>query len=60
MDLPFGDFFQNYTFADQALTSTDLLASNTDPDFMYELVSVLRAKRPPGTITVYRAHRESG
>ncbi|XP_014053556.1 CREB3 regulatory factor isoform X2 [Salmo salar] len=37
MDLPFGDFFQNYTFADQALTSTDLLASNTDPDFMYEL-----------------------
>lgn len=39
MDPPFGDAFQNYTFADQALTSTDLLANSSDPDFMYELVS---------------------
>ncbi|XP_030649371.1 CREB3 regulatory factor [Chanos chanos] len=37
MDPPSGDAFQNYTFADQALTSTDLLANNSDPDFMYEL-----------------------
>lgn len=39
MEPPFADAFQNYSFADQALTSTDLLASNSDPDFMYELVS---------------------
>lgn len=39
MEPPFGDAFQNYSFADQALTSTELLATNTDPDFMYELVS---------------------
>lgn len=38
MDPPFGDAFQNYTFADQALTSTDLLANSSDPDFIYELV----------------------
>ncbi|KAK5887711.1 hypothetical protein CesoFtcFv8_016292 [Champsocephalus esox] len=37
MEPPFADAFQNYSFADQALTSTDLLASNSDPDFMYEL-----------------------
>lgn len=42
MDPPFGDAFQNYTFADQALTSTDLLANSSDPDFIYELVSVQR------------------
>lgn len=39
MEPPFGDAFQNCSFADQALTSTDLLANNSDPDFMYELVS---------------------
>ncbi|KAJ3589835.1 hypothetical protein NHX12_010676 [Muraenolepis orangiensis] len=37
MEPPFGDAFQNYSFADQALTSTDLLSSSSDPDFMYEL-----------------------
>ncbi|KAI3373804.1 hypothetical protein L3Q82_022388, partial [Scortum barcoo] len=37
MEPPFGDAFQNYSFADQALTSTDLLATSSDPDFMYEL-----------------------
>ncbi|XP_033996288.1 LOW QUALITY PROTEIN: CREB3 regulatory factor [Trematomus bernacchii] len=37
MEPPFADAFQNYSFADQALTSTDLLASNSDPDFMYEV-----------------------
>ena len=39
MEPPFGDAFQNYTFADQVLTSTELLANSSDPDFMYELVS---------------------
>lgn len=42
MDPPFGDAFQNYTFADQALTSTDLLANSSDPDFIYELVRMCR------------------
>ncbi|XP_067852533.1 CREB3 regulatory factor [Heptranchias perlo] len=37
MDPPFGDAFRNRTFPDQALTSTDLLGNNSDPDFMYEL-----------------------
>ncbi|XP_041863403.1 CREB3 regulatory factor isoform X2 [Melanotaenia boesemani] len=37
MEPPFGDAFQNYSFADQALTSTELLATSSDPDFMYEL-----------------------
>lgn len=40
MEPPFGDAFQNYSFVDQALTSTELLATSSDPDFMYELVSV--------------------
>ncbi|KAL0994721.1 hypothetical protein UPYG_G00126280 [Umbra pygmaea] len=48
MELPFGDFFQNYTFADQALTSTDLLASGTDPDFMYELDRDMSCRQSPG------------
>ena len=39
MEPPFADAFQNYSFADQALTSTDLLATSSDPDFMYEMVS---------------------
>ncbi|CDQ73662.1 unnamed protein product [Oncorhynchus mykiss] len=47
MDPPFGDFFQTYTFADQALTSTDLLASNTDPDFMYELDRDMTNRQSP-------------
>lgn len=38
MEPPFGDAFQNYSFVDQALTSTELLATSSDPDFMYELV----------------------
>ncbi|XP_051256508.1 CREB3 regulatory factor isoform X3 [Dicentrarchus labrax] len=46
MEPPFGDAFQNYSFADQALTSTDLLATSSDPDFMYELV-----KQSQGTAT---------
>ncbi|XP_044078731.1 CREB3 regulatory factor [Siniperca chuatsi] len=37
MEPPFADAFQNYSFADQALTSTDLLATSSDPDFMYEV-----------------------
>ncbi|GCB67047.1 hypothetical protein scyTo_0010190 [Scyliorhinus torazame] len=37
MDPPFGDAFCNRPFPDQALTSTDLLGNNSDPDFMYEL-----------------------
>uniref|UniRef100_H3DFE1 CREB3 regulatory factor n=1 Tax=Tetraodon nigroviridis TaxID=99883 RepID=H3DFE1_TETNG len=37
MEPPFGDAFQNYSFVDQALTSTELLATSSDPDFMYEL-----------------------
>uniref|UniRef100_A0A3Q4GDP8 Creb3 regulatory factor n=2 Tax=Pseudocrenilabrinae TaxID=318546 RepID=A0A3Q4GDP8_NEOBR len=37
MEPPFGDAFQNYSIADQALTSTELLATSSDPDFMYEL-----------------------
>ncbi|KAJ8266791.1 hypothetical protein GJAV_G00134730 [Gymnothorax javanicus] len=37
MHPPFGDAFQTHTFADQGLTSTDQLASSSDPDFMYEL-----------------------
>lgn len=39
MEPPFGDAFENHTFSDQVLTSTDLLSSSSDPDFMYELVS---------------------
>lgn len=39
MEPPFGDAFQNYSFVDQALTSTELLTTSSDPDFMYELVS---------------------
>lgn len=45
MEPPFGDAFQNYSFVDQALTSTELLATSSDPDFMYELVSS-RLSRP--------------
>ncbi|XP_061658488.1 CREB3 regulatory factor isoform X2 [Syngnathoides biaculeatus] len=37
MEPPFGDDFQHFFFADQALTSTELLANTLDPDFMYEL-----------------------
>uniref|UniRef100_A0A8C3FPD6 CREB3 regulatory factor n=1 Tax=Chrysemys picta bellii TaxID=8478 RepID=A0A8C3FPD6_CHRPI len=37
MDPPFGDAFQCHTFSEQTLTSTDLLANSSDPDFMYEL-----------------------
>ncbi|XP_038651409.1 CREB3 regulatory factor isoform X2 [Scyliorhinus canicula] len=37
MDPLFGDAFCIRPFPDQALTSTDLLGNNSDPDFMYEL-----------------------
>ncbi|XP_038269768.1 CREB3 regulatory factor isoform X1 [Dermochelys coriacea] len=37
MDPPFGDAFRCHTFSEQTLTSTDLLANSSDPDFMYEL-----------------------
>ncbi|KPP65022.1 CREB3 regulatory factor-like, partial [Scleropages formosus] len=47
MDPPFGDAFENYTFADQALTSTDLLANSTDPDFMYELDTDMTCRQSP-------------
>lgn len=38
MDPPFGDAFRSHVFSEQTLMSTDLLASSSDPDFMYELV----------------------
>ncbi|KAI1898380.1 hypothetical protein AGOR_G00071720 [Albula goreensis] len=47
MDPPFGDAFENYTFTDQALTSTDLLASSSDPDFMYELDRDMTCRQSP-------------
>ncbi|NWH55324.1 CRERF factor, partial [Fregata magnificens] len=37
MDPPFGDAFRSHVFSEQTLMSTDLLASSSDPDFMYEL-----------------------
>ncbi|KAM9450876.1 CREB3 regulatory factor isoform 1-T1 [Clarias gariepinus] len=48
MDPPFGDAFQNYTFADQALTSTDLLANSSEPDFIYELDRDMTCRQSPG------------
>ncbi|TSQ12734.1 CREB3 regulatory factor [Bagarius yarrelli] len=51
MDPPFGDAFQNYTFADQALTSTDLLANSSDPDFIYELDRDMTCRQSPGRDT---------
>ncbi|XP_029303642.1 CREB3 regulatory factor [Cottoperca gobio] len=47
MEPPFADAFQNYSFADQALTSTDLLATNSDPDFMYELDRDITHRQSP-------------
>uniref|UniRef100_A0A3Q2TPN2 CREB3 regulatory factor n=1 Tax=Fundulus heteroclitus TaxID=8078 RepID=A0A3Q2TPN2_FUNHE len=47
MEPPFGDAFQNYSFADQALTSTELLATNSDPDFMYELDTEMSHQQSP-------------
>ncbi|KAJ8345915.1 hypothetical protein SKAU_G00301080 [Synaphobranchus kaupii] len=47
MDPPFGDAFENYSFTDQALTSTDLLASSSDPDFMYELDRDVSCRESP-------------
>ncbi|XP_018607150.1 CREB3 regulatory factor [Scleropages formosus] len=49
MDPPFGDAFQNYAFTDQVLTSTDLLASSSDPDFMYELDRDMTFRQSPRT-----------
>ncbi|XP_054833623.1 CREB3 regulatory factor [Eublepharis macularius] len=37
MDPPFGDAFRSHMFSEQTLMSTDLLASSSDPDFIYEL-----------------------
>ncbi|XP_005053687.1 PREDICTED: CREB3 regulatory factor isoform X2 [Ficedula albicollis] len=37
MDPPFGDAFRSHLFSEQTLMSTDVLASSSDPDFMYEL-----------------------
>ncbi|XP_048883500.1 CREB3 regulatory factor-like isoform X3 [Brienomyrus brachyistius] len=48
MDPPFGDAFESYTFADQALTSTDLLVSGSEPDFMYELDTEMTRWQSPG------------
>uniref|UniRef100_A0A096M266 CREB3 regulatory factor n=1 Tax=Poecilia formosa TaxID=48698 RepID=A0A096M266_POEFO len=47
MEPPFGDAFQNYSFADQALTSTELLATSSDPDFMYELDTDMSHQQSP-------------
>ncbi|KAM4727439.1 CREB3 regulatory factor [Anableps anableps] len=47
MEPPFGDAFQNYSFADQALTSTELLATSSDPDFMYELDTDVSHQQSP-------------
>uniref|UniRef100_A0A3Q3R8R7 BZIP domain-containing protein n=1 Tax=Monopterus albus TaxID=43700 RepID=A0A3Q3R8R7_MONAL len=47
MEPPFGDAFQNYSFADQALTSTDLLATSSDPDFMYVLDRDMTHRQSP-------------
>ncbi|XP_053187318.1 CREB3 regulatory factor [Scomber japonicus] len=47
MEPPFGDDFQNYSFADQALTSTELLATSADPDFMYELDRDMTHRQSP-------------
>ncbi|XP_028277995.1 CREB3 regulatory factor [Parambassis ranga] len=47
MEPPFGDAFQNYSFADQALTSTELLATSSDPDFMYELDREMTHRQSP-------------
>ncbi|XP_061595531.1 CREB3 regulatory factor [Cololabis saira] len=47
MEPPFGDAFQNYSFADQALTSTELLGTSSDPDFMYELDRDMTHRQSP-------------
>lgn len=47
MEPPFADAFQNYSFADQALTSTELLATSSDPDFMYELDRDITHRQSP-------------
>uniref|UniRef100_A0A671QGS2 CREB3 regulatory factor-like n=1 Tax=Sinocyclocheilus anshuiensis TaxID=1608454 RepID=A0A671QGS2_9TELE len=47
MDTPFGDAFQNCSFTDQVLTSTDLLANSSDPDFMYELDRDMTCRQSP-------------
>ncbi|XP_049598720.1 CREB3 regulatory factor [Syngnathus scovelli] len=47
MEPPFGDDFQHFSFADQALTSTELLANTSDPDFMYELDRDMSHRQSP-------------
>ncbi|XP_077361328.1 CREB3 regulatory factor [Festucalex cinctus] len=47
MEPPFGDDFQHFSFADQALTSTELLANTSDPDFMYELDRDMSYRQSP-------------
>ncbi|XP_063784134.1 CREB3 regulatory factor [Pseudophryne corroboree] len=47
MDPPFGEAFRSPAFAEQTLMSTDLLASSSDPDFMYELDRELSYQQSP-------------
>ncbi|KAM3926358.1 CREB3 regulatory factor [Leptodactylus fuscus] len=47
MDPPFGDAFRSPAFAEQTLMSTELLASSSDPDFMYELDRELGYQQSP-------------
>ncbi|XP_069828306.1 CREB3 regulatory factor [Dendropsophus ebraccatus] len=47
MDPPFGDAFRSPAFAEQTLMSTELLASSSDPDFMYELDPELGYQQGP-------------
>ncbi|XP_058852222.1 CREB3 regulatory factor-like [Acipenser ruthenus] len=47
MEPPFGDAFENHMFSDQVLTSTDLLSSSSDPDFMYELDREMACRQSP-------------
>ncbi|XP_072301888.1 CREB3 regulatory factor [Eucyclogobius newberryi] len=47
MEPPFADAFQNYSIVNQALTSTDLLATSSDLDFMYELDRDMSYRQSP-------------
>ncbi|XP_073507406.1 CREB3 regulatory factor [Phyllobates terribilis] len=47
MDPPFGDAFHSPAFAEQTLMSTELLATSSDPDFMYELDRELGYQQSP-------------
>ncbi|XP_040271624.1 CREB3 regulatory factor [Bufo bufo] len=47
MDPLFGEAFRSPAFAEQTLMSTELLASSSDPDFMYELDRDLGYQQSP-------------